>query len=504
MTQQLIIPAYFSPTTFPALWVQMQSAPFNSIIIMNPSNGPGSSPDATYQAAVTALQGAGQRVVGYVNTSGVTVPTIEAQIANYVSWYGVNGIFLDQVSGNTIDLATYTTIVAYIHGTTAPLAVLNCGSPPADAGYITIADIICIFENQYAPFTYFTPPSYTFADTLKIANIIYNTSSAQLQQAAYLTVYGYAQYLYITDGSGANPYSGLPSYWTTLLSWVAAGASLGAVLQWFENFESYTVGTATITSPWTGPSNTVISGTIYQSGTKSLGVGNNGNTSNTGRVFSQGDLGPILTVDFWFYIASGNTVNDPPVVNAPIINLTNTNGGGLVQFLVGGAGSYYVGTGEAAGPSNMFSGSVSLNTWHRATWGITMTRQSSGTSYLIIDGGATQTFTGVTNLNSSDCVINQFVATGQFVVGSPVAEVYIDNVSVYRGAFTPAPSGGAAPPFFHMIPAGMVAAGAESLFDGPIPGIAALAIGAGAKIKRVLNHNPISRRRDLLRRILDG
>jgi hypothetical protein len=60
------------------------------------------------------------------------------------------------------------------------------------------------------------------------------------------------------------------------------------------------------------------------------------------------------------------------------------------------------------------------------------------------------------------------------------------------------PAGGGAKPFAHMLPAGMIA---EAV--GPIPGIAAAAIGASARVSRVLRANPTSRRRDLLRRFLE-
>jgi hypothetical protein len=502
MTQVLLIPAYFDPTAYPALWTQMESAPFQSIIVMNPANGPGSSSDPAYVSAVAALQSAGMKVVGYVDTAngGTSIATVEAQVGDYISWYGVNGIFLDNASTSSAEFSYYSTLYTYIHGTSANFVVLNHGAIP-NSGYLAYGDVLNIFEGTYAAFTQFVAPSWAQANTNQIANIVYATTTAQLQEAAYLTVYGYAQSIYITNGSGANPYSALPSYWTTLLSWIAAGASLGAVLQWLDTFESYPAGSATITAPWSNPGGTIISTAIHYAGTQSLGVGAGGFSAGVTRAFPQGDIGPIFTVDMWVYTASGNTVPDPPVSNSPIMQMKNGTSGGVIELLIGGAGSYYIGSAVATS-NTWFSGSITPNAWHRFTIGVTMAA-SGGTAYLIVDGGAVQTFSGNTQTNAADSVVNQFLGIGQLVVGSPTAECYMDNVAVYRGAFEPTPSGGAAPPFFHMIPAGMVAAGSESLLSG-IPGIAAVAISAGAKVKRVLDRNPISRRRDLLRRFLDG
>jgi hypothetical protein len=502
MTQVLLIPAYFDPTAFPALWTQMQTAPIGSIIVMNPASGPGSSSNPAYVSAVAALQGAGMKVVGYIDTAGggTTIASVEAQVNTYISWYGVNGVFFDNASTSSAEFSYYSTLYTYVHGTSAPLVVLNHGAIP-NSGYLAYGDVLNIFEGTYAAFTQYVAPTWAQANTNKIANIVYATSSGQLQEAAYLTVYGYAQSIYITNGSGANPYSALPSYWTTLLSWIAAGASLGAVLQWFDGFETYPAGSGTLGSPWTSPGDTIISTAIFYAGTQSLGVGTGGFAASPTRAFPQGDVGPIFTVDMFVYIPSGNTVPDPPVSNSPIMQMKNGTSGGIIELLIGGGGSYYIGSAVATA-NTWFSGSIALNAWHRFTLGVTMAA-SGGTAYLIVDGGAVQTFSGNTQTNASDSVVNQFLGIGQLVVGSPTAEAYMDNVSIYRGAFTPTPSGGAAPPFFHMIPAGILAESVAGSFFGPIPGIAAAAIGASLKLRRLLRDNRRVSRRKLLRRMLD-
>jgi Spherulation-specific family 4/Concanavalin A-like lectin/glucanases superfamily len=495
MTQLMLIPAYFYPGTSPALWVDLHSAPAGSVIIANVSSGPGMSSDPVYVSAIAAAQSAGQRVVGYVSAPpGTSSATIQAQIDLWKLWYAVDGIMLDQVSGLVGDEAYYTALAAYIAGAPGGLVVFNCGAPPLVA-YMALADVVCIEENTYAGYTTtFSNPSYAAANTAKVAHIIHDCSSALAGAAVYQSIFYSAGFIYVTDGTGVNPYSGLPSYWTTLLTLIATGASLGPVLQWFDDFESYPPGNATITAPWSNPSRTLISTAISEAGAQSLGVGQGGFAAGVTRLFpAMGDLGPQLTVDMWVYMPTGTTVNDPPVINSPVLVLKRAISGGELQFLIGGSGTYDFGAADASA-TKWFTGSVSLDTWHRFTWGITLA-PSGGTSYLIVDGSMSTYGPADTQTNGSDSVVDQFIGIGQLVVGSPTAEAYMDNVSVYRGAFTPS-SGGGAKPFAHMLPAGLVEAIPAI---SPIPAVVA---GAALKIWSLLRENPMLKRREILRKWL--
>src|SRR6266545_1948952 len=65
-----VVPAYFYPASgsaWDSLNLAAQRVPL--IAIMNPNNGPSSSPSADYSRAVTALRNAGGLVIGYVYSS---------------------------------------------------------------------------------------------------------------------------------------------------------------------------------------------------------------------------------------------------------------------------------------------------------------------------------------------------------------------------------------------------------------------------------------------------
>ncbi|HEY8745317.1 MAG TPA: spherulation-specific family 4 protein, partial [Chloroflexota bacterium] len=124
----LAVPAYFSPG---APWTQLdQAAPTAGLAVINPNNGPGASLNTAYANQVTASQSAGIAVLGYVYTRYAnsqtdtvtnggydrTITNVEADIDNYLAWYHVDGIFLDEAT-NTCDAASlnyYTTLVTYI------------------------------------------------------------------------------------------------------------------------------------------------------------------------------------------------------------------------------------------------------------------------------------------------------------------------------------------------------------------------------------------------------
>src|SRR6266705_3284966 len=66
----VLVPAYFDPATGNA-WDSLNQAAqrIPLIAIMNPNNGPSTSPNAEYRQAIGALRNAGGQVIGYVYSS---------------------------------------------------------------------------------------------------------------------------------------------------------------------------------------------------------------------------------------------------------------------------------------------------------------------------------------------------------------------------------------------------------------------------------------------------
>ena len=226
---QLVVPAYFYSS---AIWTQAaDSQPTPSDIILDISGeGAGAAPEAHFQTVAQQAQAAGETVLGYISTidGQRSASQVETEVRNYKAWYGVTNIFLDRVSGESQQLAYYQQIVNYIHQFDAGSSVwLNPGDYP-DQQYMSIGNVVMVFEGTYAQYLTLQVPSWVDQyPATKFAHTIYATSGADLTNALKLAASRRGGHVYVTDGSGANPYAGLPSYWSREDSAASSGCVAG-------------------------------------------------------------------------------------------------------------------------------------------------------------------------------------------------------------------------------------------------------------------------------------
>lgn len=222
--QKLLIPAYFTPGL---LWEQMTTTNGAKVgfIVLNPASGVGSAPDASYQQVVDHAHKANIKVIGYVPTTYGTADqaSLFQHITNYTRWYAVDGIFLDEVTIDMEYLGYYQALADQIHAAIpGGEVILNPGVVPNEA-YMSIGDIVVIFEGSYSTYVSQIFPSWlTKYPSSKTAHLVYNTSQGNLNSAVQLAGQRYAGYLYVTNDVPPNPWNTLPSYWTNELSLVCA------------------------------------------------------------------------------------------------------------------------------------------------------------------------------------------------------------------------------------------------------------------------------------------
>jgi len=104
---KVLLPLYIYP---PWDSVLVNNHPQNLIAIMNPNSGPGDSYDSEYANAVANLQTAKSNVIGYIATnysSNSNISNVLQQVSNYNAWYGVNGIFYDEMSTQESNVSFY-------------------------------------------------------------------------------------------------------------------------------------------------------------------------------------------------------------------------------------------------------------------------------------------------------------------------------------------------------------------------------------------------------------
>ncbi|MGO9876822.1 MAG: spherulation-specific family 4 protein [Acidimicrobiia bacterium] len=217
----IMVPSYIYPG---AAWSQIDAGhPPVDLAIINPNSGPGTAADPNYASQVTASQGAGVDVVGYVHTSygSRSLSTVEQEISEYETWYHVNGIFVDEASTScSTEVSYYAPLYAYIH--TQPgldLTILNPGEATNQC-YMAAADVILGFEGSPADLADAGPlPSWTadFAPG-RFWGVVYDASGASLPSTlTALADDGFGE-VYVTDQNLPNPYGALPTYWSQELT----------------------------------------------------------------------------------------------------------------------------------------------------------------------------------------------------------------------------------------------------------------------------------------------
>lgn len=223
-TQKMAVPSYFYPG---AKWTQMEEAvPKVGVAIINPNSGPGASLDQAYADQVKKSQAAGLTVLGYVHTSygSRDAATVKAEVDKYYSWYGVDGIFFDEVSTDcSMATSYYADLQAYVKAKTAPsMVIINPGTQTNEC-YMSVADIVVNFEGSYKSYvSNYSAPSWVsnYAPD-RFWHLVYSASSTRaLDRAMSLSKSRGAGWVYVTPDELPNPWDTLPtgSYWSQELS----------------------------------------------------------------------------------------------------------------------------------------------------------------------------------------------------------------------------------------------------------------------------------------------
>ena len=225
LCQKMFIPAYFYPGS---LWTQATAgAPIVDVMIMNPASGPGTSQNSDYVTAVNNAKAAGIKVIGYVHTSygARDINVVKGEVDLYKQWYGVSGVFLDEVSSGAAALPYYQNVSAYIRSTNGTYVALNPGVVP-DQGYITLGDTTVIFEGTYNTYKTWSAPSWvTSYPASKFTHLVYATSTKNnMKSAITRSKNNRAGYVYVTNDVLPNPWDTLPSaYWSAELTEINNG-----------------------------------------------------------------------------------------------------------------------------------------------------------------------------------------------------------------------------------------------------------------------------------------
>ena len=240
-THKVMVPAYFFPydNTDPGThnvgpkWSALIdiAATYGArlVVIGNPNNGPGSGKNWEYQKfteAINMVRSHGAKVLGYVYTcyglsrdtllcAGRTTEDVLQDIANWKSWYTVDGIFLDENSSNVEQLAWYKDLdKAILAKWPEGLIVSNYGTRPASK-YLNRPGSPVIMENT---------ATFLDSNTSNLRNmppasivLIHSMTDGNWKARRNTLKNKGAAYIYVTDdGMDKNPWDSLPDFFLQL------------------------------------------------------------------------------------------------------------------------------------------------------------------------------------------------------------------------------------------------------------------------------------------------
>lgn len=209
----LIIPLYSDPngSWIDILQIHRQFPDVPMIVIINPDNGPGQNFSHDYFNWTQALMNAGIRVIGYVYTEygSRSAGVIESQTIDYLNWYHVNGLFLDEVSEYSNYSSYYEDLTDICRSLGAEYIVGNPGTS-APLNITQYFNLTVLYENPGIPplenlslIVNGTPRSHS-------SIICYDVEA--VNESVLNTILNYFSYVYFTNRGLPNPYASLPEY----------------------------------------------------------------------------------------------------------------------------------------------------------------------------------------------------------------------------------------------------------------------------------------------------
>lgn len=211
MRRAMIIPAYLPPAGVIDL---VQDTGALGLVVLNPHDGPGAAPRPSYREAVRAAHDAGTRVLGYVATGWGARPAAEvlADVDRHRWWYGVDGIFFDEVAPGEEHLPHHAALCREASAGGRRLVVLNPGVVPA-RGLLDLADVVVTYEGAWAGYAGAVARMPGWTRALAPARVAHLVHGATREQALDVLRTGAgAGYVYVTSGTAPNPWATLPPY----------------------------------------------------------------------------------------------------------------------------------------------------------------------------------------------------------------------------------------------------------------------------------------------------
>ncbi|MGH9088957.1 MAG: spherulation-specific family 4 protein, partial [Acidimicrobiales bacterium] len=227
-TERSLMPAYFYPGgPLANQWTTaLASTTASSTIIVNPSNGPGTTYDPNYGAAVASARAKGADLLAYIDTkfTSVDLTQLQAEVDDYRTWYGIDNVFFDDVSSDPAHVDYYRMASQMVRSGDAGASImLNPGDYPSSQ-YATLGDTLVVFEGTYQELQAKNPPAWLqdYPSSM-FATLVNDVPRSDMVTALALAAADHAQYVYASPQTVSTKlYEQVPIYWTAELAAVGA------------------------------------------------------------------------------------------------------------------------------------------------------------------------------------------------------------------------------------------------------------------------------------------
>jgi spherulation-specific family 4 protein len=215
----VIVPLYTDPTSTTWSTVASVKSSYPSVpmlVIVNPSDGPGTSQDPNYVKGIQKLQSAGVIVLGYIPTNYTkrSINQVTSDIDSYAKFYpSMNGIFFDEMSTSSSLTSYYQFVSDYAYSVGFTYTVGNPGTTTHSA-YLSTVNNLTIYESKGLPAL--NSLDHSGYGKSHFSVIAYGVST--LDKAYVRSLTAYVQYMYITNDNLPNPYDTLPPYFKDLVN----------------------------------------------------------------------------------------------------------------------------------------------------------------------------------------------------------------------------------------------------------------------------------------------
>lgn len=187
------------------------------IAVINPNSGPGSAQDPNYVTGIQTLRSAGIVVLGYVYTGWAARPadTVKGDVNAYRTWYDLDGIFFDQMSGQAGNESYYSDLSSNAKSLGFQFTM---GNPATDipSSYVGTMDNLNIYENVGLPSLASLDGWHEGYSKYNFSMLAHGVDS--FDPAFVSSASNYVGYLYLTNDVSPNPYDVLPSYFEQLVA----------------------------------------------------------------------------------------------------------------------------------------------------------------------------------------------------------------------------------------------------------------------------------------------